>query len=155
MKYSPKTSWQQNPARRIISLFVTVILLATFLQPCVMAAFVESNSLKAETHQLNHGDGEGDSGSQGCAHCDTAGCLDNQCDSEASHSCDANAYYAFNERLEPGDDENFNSQHRPLKLLNNPECEIQSGQLMASEIGRSPPISQGPKLRDLYQVYLK
>jgi hypothetical protein len=155
VKYSPKISWHQSPARRITSLFVTVILLATVLQPCVMASVVDSNSLKAETHQMDHEDGESDSGKHGCAHCDTAGCGDNQCDSEASHSCDANASYAFNERIEPGDDENFSSQHQPLKLLNNPECEIQSGQLMAPEIGRSPPISQGPKLADLYQVYLK
>jgi len=155
VRYSPKTSWHQSPARRITSLFVTVILLATGLQPCVMASVVDSNSLKAETHQMNHEDGEGDSGNHGCAHCDTAGCLDNQCDSEASQSCDANASYAFNERTESGDDEKFHSQHQPLKLLNNPECESQSGQLMASEIGRSPPISQGLKLSDLYQVYLK
>jgi len=155
VKYSPKTSWHQSPARRIISLFVTVILLATVLQPCVMASFVDSNSLKAETHQMNHEDGEGDSGGQGCAHCDTTGGDDNHCNSEASHSCDADTSFVYNERTKSNDHEKFYSQHQSLKLLNSPECEIQSGQLMASEIGRSPPISQGPKLIDLYQVYLK
>ena len=162
MKYSAKNSWTQNPVRRVVSLFITVIWFATVLQPCVMASVVDSDSAKAETHHTSHADDQSshvsdrtDSGKHGCPHCDTSGHDKNHCKTETSKICDNEDSYVYSGRIKSVDHEKFHHQHQPIKLLGNSDNGTQIGQLAASEIGKSPPLFQGPKLADLYCVYLK
>ena len=155
MNYSPNKSRPRSPTQGIISLLVTVILLATVLQPCVMASVIDSSSSAVETHQMNHTDDASNPGDHGCPHCETLGCDDDHCGSQTSESCDTDNPYVHSGRIKPIDHEKFYSTHPPLKLLNSPEGEIQSGQVVASEVDRYPPNFQGPSLTDLYRVYLK
>ncbi|MDX2416422.1 MAG: hypothetical protein QNK19_03065 [Xanthomonadales bacterium] len=162
MKYGSKNSWTQNPIRRVASLFITVIWLATVLQPCVMASVVDSDSANVETHHASHADDlsshgnhGASSGNHGCPHCDTSGDDKNHCKSETSKICDNEDSYVYSGRIKSVDHEKFHDQHQPTKLLDNSDNGTQTGQLVASEIGKSPLLFQGPKLADLYRVYLK
>ena len=161
MKYSSKNSCTQNPVRRVFSLFITVIWLATVLQPCVMASIADTGSAKAETHHTSHADDPSshindgaESANHACPHCDTSGHDNNHCKSETSKICDNEDSYVYSGRIKSVDNEKFQAQHQPIKLLGNSDNGTQIGQLVASEIGKSPPPFQGPKLTDLYRVYL-
>ena len=162
MKYNRYKSLASNPIKRVVSLFITVIWLATILQPCVMASVVDLSSSKVESHHTsptdvhsNHVDNGADSDKHGCSHCDTFSNDENHCDSEANSKCDNKESYVYSERIKPIDHEKFSDPHQPLKLLINSDYGTQIGQLVASEIGKSPPSFQGPTLTDLYQIYLK
>ena len=161
MKYSSKNSSTRNPVRRVFSLFITVIWLATVLQPCVMASVVDSDSAKAETHHSIHANDQSshihdgaESANHGCPHCDNSGHDNNHCKSETSKICDNEYSYVYSSRIKSVDHDKFHAQHQPIKLLCNSDNGTQIGQLVASEIGKSPPLFQGPKLADLYRVYL-
>ena len=162
MNSNHKKSSTNNSFRRVVSLFITVIWFATLLQPCVMASVVDSNSPKMETHHTSDSDGHSshqnhgtDPFEQKCSHCDTSGGDDNHCKPENSKICDNEDSYAYSERIKSADLEKSHDQYRSLNLLCNSDDLTQIGQLVASEIGKSPPPFQGPKLADLYQVYLK
>lgn len=155
MNFSLNKSWTHSPVRRGFSLFIAVVWLVTGLQPCVMASVISSDSPSVETHQTNHANHEADSDHPSCSHCGTSGCDDNHCGSEFSNTCDDGESCAYNGRSKPIDHEKFYDQYQPLKLLYSSEDEIQAGQLVASEIRKSPPLFQGPKLADLFCVYLK
>jgi len=127
-----------------------------------MASVVDSSSSKVETHHTSDSDDHSshqnhgtEPGEMNCPHCDTSGGDDNHCKPENSIICDNEDSYAYSERTKSVDHEKFHDQHQPLKLLCNSDDLTQIGQLVASEIGKSPPPFQGPKLADLYQVYLK
>jgi len=162
VKYSPKNSWTHNPVRRVVSLFITVIWLATVLQPCVMASVVDSGPPKAETHHTshavdpsNHVNDGADPGKHGCPHCDTSGHDKNHCKLESSKICDNEDSNIYSGRIKSVDHEKFHDHHQSLLLPGNSDEFVQIGQLVASGIGKSPPPFQGPKLADLYRVYLK
>ena len=162
MNSNRKKSSTNNPFRRVVSLFISVIWLATLLQPCVMASVVDSSSSKIETHHTSDSNDHSSHQNHGtepveknCPHCDTSGSYDNHCKSETSKICDNEDSYVYSGRIKSVDLEKFHDQHQPLKLLCNSDDLTQTGQLVASEIGKSPPPFQGPKLADLYQVYLK
>jgi len=157
-----KQSSTNNSFRRVVSLFITVIWFATLLQPCVMASVVDSNSSKVETHHTSDSDDHSshqnhgtEPGEMNCPHCDSSGDDDNHCKPENSKICDNEDSYVYSERIKSVDLQKFHDQHPPLKLLKKSDGLTQIGQLEASEIGKSPPPFQGPKLADLYQVYLK
>lgn len=161
MNFSLNKSLTHSPVRRGFSLFIAVVWLVTGLQPCVMASVVDSDSAKAETHHTSHADGQSshvsdgaESANHGCPHCDTSGHDNNHCKSETSKLCDNEDSYVYGGRIKSVDHEKFHDQHQPIKLLSNSDNETQIGQLVASEIGKSPPLFQGPKLADLYRVYL-
>lgn len=127
-----------------------------------MTSVVGSSSSKIEMQHTTHaGDHPGhinhgtDPGNHNCPHCDNSGHDKNYCKSEASKICDNEESYVYGGRIKPADHEKFHGEHQPLKLLCNPDDLTQIGQLVASETGKSPPPFQGPKLTDLYRVYLK
>ena len=162
MNSNRKQASTNNSFRRVVSLFITVIWLATLLQPCVMASVVDSNPSKMETHHTSDSDDHSshqnhgtDSIEKKCSHCDASGGDDNHCKPENDKICDNEDSYAYSERIKPADLEKFHDQYRSLNLLCNSDDLIQIGQLVASDIGKSPPPFQGPNLADLYQVYLK
>jgi hypothetical protein len=127
-----------------------------------MASVVDSGSSKIESHHTgdagdhsSHQTHVNETGKHNCPHCDTPGHDDKHCKSETSKICDTEDSYVYSGRIKPVDQEKFHDQHQPLKLLCNADDLTQIGQLVASETGKSPPSFQGPKLTDLYRVYLK
>lgn len=154
MNYSPQKFWTLAPIRRFVSLFITVIWLATALQPCVMASFVDSNASKVETHHSSHASDD-DSGDSVCAHCRTTSSENKHCESEPDSTCDNNDSYVNNGRIKPVDHEQFHKQDQAMKLLVSPGNVALSRHSGVSETGKSLPLPPGPALTDLYRVYLK
>ena len=80
---------------------------------------------------------------------------ENHCESETSTYCDNEDSYAYSSRTQSVDQEKYHDQHQLLDFHCISDDLTQVGQLVASEIGKSPPPFQGPKLTDLFRVYLK
>lgn len=144
-----------SPVRKAFSLFIVVSLLITSLQPCAMASVIDTGSSDTETHQTHPANHKAESTHPNCAHCDSLDPDGNHCDSELTKVCDESESYTNSSRSKPIDHENFDDQYQSFRFLDSSEGEIQVGQLVASEIGKSPPPFQSPKLADLFRVYLK
>ncbi|MGA9573826.1 MAG: hypothetical protein WBS20_07770 [Lysobacterales bacterium] len=160
--YSLKKTRTQSPARRTISILITVVWLATVLQPCAMASAIDPGLSKVETHHTHHADdrsGQANDGNKSanhnCPHCDSSGHDVNHCKSETTKICDNEDTYVYSGSVKSADLYKFHDQHQSFELLGSSDDFIQIGQLANSETGKFPPPFQGPKLTDLFLVYLK
>jgi hypothetical protein len=127
-----------------------------------MASVVDSSSSKVEAHHTSESDDHSshqnhgtEPGKKNCPHCDSSGGDDNHCKPENSKICENEDSYMSSGRIKSADIEKFHDQYQPLNLFIHSDDLTQIGQLVASEIGKSPPPFQGPKLTDLFLVYLK
>ena len=59
--------------------------------------------------------------------------------------CNNEDSYVYSGRIKSIDHEKFHAQHQSFKLFGNPDNGTQIGQLVASEIGKSPPSFSGSK----------
>ena len=135
MNLSPNKVWTSISRRRFVSLFITVIWLATALQPCVMASVVDSHSA--------------------CPHCKNTVSDKNPCDPQSDKNCDSDETLVFYERIKPVDTEKLYGKFQSFSLNNSQDVKVRFYSTPASTISKSLDLPTGPPLRDLYQVYLK
>lgn len=155
MNRSSDKFWDRASSRRFISLFITVIWLATALQPCVMASVVDSGSSDVNTHHsMSMPSDPADTESLDCPHCKTATGGSDHCDSQLDEICDEDESLVYDSRVKPVDNEKFDYQTLPLAILSSHDYEFNSYSSRLSVISKSLTLPAGPPLRDLYRVYL-
>ena len=148
--------WDRASSRRFISLFITVIWLATALQPCVMASVVDSGPSDVSAHHsMNMPSDSADTESLGCPHCKTATVGSDHCDPQFDEVCDEDESLVSDSRIKPVDNEQFDSQTQSLAVLSSRDYEFNSYSSSLSATSKSLTLPAGPPLRDLYRVYLK
>ena len=156
MNLSPNKIWTRVSTRRFVSLFVTVIWLATALQPCVMASFAESDSQDVGTHHSGHSAVEQNKDAHSaCPHCKTIVGDKTPCDPQSDENCDGDDVLVYYERTKPVDAEKLYEEFKPIAPNNGRDIKIRTYSALVTTISDSLHPPSGPPIRDLYQVYLK
>jgi hypothetical protein len=148
--------WSKTSTRKFFGLFITVIWLATVLQPCVMASFVDSDSSSVESHHSMAGSSDhGITENSGCPHCKAVTNSDDHCDPQGDEVCDEDNSLVYYSRIKPLDSEQLYKPSQPWVILTSRDYEFGSFVPTASKIYTSLNLPTGPPLIDLYCVYLK
>lgn len=156
MKRRSEKFWIRASNRRLISLLVTVIWLATALQPCVMASVVDSNASNVASHHFSQNQNDqADDDRSHCPRCITATSGNDRCAPQNGTGCDEQESFMSFERVKPVDHEKFDQQTQALSLLAIRGYETSSYRLPDSTLSKSLYLPAGPALTHLYQVYLK
>lgn len=142
--------------RRFVSLLITVIWIATALQPCVMASVVESHPQSLETH---HSESSsivlGKTDHSVCPHCKNTEHNQTPCGSQPDENCDGNDTLAYYERVKPVDTERLYEQFQSFTLNHSRNIKGWGYSSPVTPLSESLQLPAGPPLRDLYRVYLK